>query len=368
MQEKTLLTTKQWIPLVALAVMALAGCGNKGGGSGGGGGLLATVNNDPITLDQFHKYLEYKPQVNVVTNNNQVAQAQVAGTLGLLAFEDLLRQKLLLQMAKDEGVFPTDQDIQKELEFQKKRNPDFVKELQARGLKLAEIRESLTVDIATERLITKGIKVEMPEVDKFIQDNPKSFVDPATVDMLWVFVKDKANEGSVDDELRAGQAFAAVAKRYSQFPGAATNQRFPQRVISAMPKEIQKLVDKTGEAQQTEWLTLSDGFAKFYVEKKEGEKPIVMDDTKKEFLRRQIALERGRKATDLDAKLQERLKSAKIDVKYDDMKELWKRAEEQLKQSDLNAKTPTGGNKDANKTGAPKADDKKGVLPAPATK
>lgn len=354
------MTYRRWIPLSALGLLALAGCGSKGGGN------LATVNGEPITLEQFHKYLEYKPQVQVVVGNGQVAQAQVAGSLGLMAMEDLLRQRLILQMAKDEGVAPTEQDVIKELEFQKKRTPDFVKELQARGLNLGEIRESLAVDIATERLYTKGITVDMAEVEKYIRDNKDQFFEPATVDMLWVFVRDEANKKNVDTELASGQAFAAVAKRYSQLPGAATNQRFPQRVVDALPKEIKDMVAKTPESQQSSWLKFTDGWAKFYVERKEARKPINMDDTRKEVLRRQIALERGRKASDLDQRLQERLKAAKIEVQYDDMKDLWKQAEKRLKDSAVEPKTAT---KASDETKAPASEaNEKGLLPPPPTK
>lgn len=323
--------------LCASVIMAgLVGCGQKTSGE------LVQVNGEGITLDQFHRFLEAKPTVNVTTGDGQVVQAQVSESLAFQAFQDLMRQRILLQMAKDYNVAPTEKDVLDEIEFQKKRNPNFIKDLQTRGLTLGEIRESLAVDLSRERLLTRGITVTTEETEKFIKDNPRQFVEPATVDMLWLLVKDEAAKGQVDRELNAGQQFSAVAQQFSTFPGARQSPRFPQRAQAALPPVIRNAIAKVGDAQQSAWLKLPEGWARFYVERKEAEKPVVMDETKKKALQRELAVRRGLQANDLDKALLEQLKASKIDVKYEDLKDPWKKAEERLKQeTDMQAKTAT---------------------------
>ncbi|MBL8039893.1 MAG: SurA N-terminal domain-containing protein, partial [Chthonomonas sp.] len=202
-----------WIPLLAAVAVGLAGCSR-------GGEKLATINGETITLEQFHKYLETKGSVRVRTANGQVGAAEVAESLGFQALQDMIQQKLVLQMAKDEGVYPTDKDLEAEVEFQKKRNPNFLKVLTSQGLSIDDIRARLRVDLAREKLITRGLNVKTEEAEKYIADNPKEFVDPATADSLVIFVSKEAKRKEVDAELARGMEFKIVATRYSEIPGA----------------------------------------------------------------------------------------------------------------------------------------------------
>ncbi len=330
------LTSKKQVFLAGLAAgvmvtgiggLAISGCGSSGGGE------LATINGEPITMKDFHRYLEYKPEVTVVTQTGAQTSAAVADTLAFQGLQDLLRQKLLLQLAKDNGVYPSDQDVLAELEFQKKREPNFLRGLQSRGLSVGEIKDNLRIDLARERLITKGLKVDLKEAEDYIKKNPKEFVDPATADMQWIVVKDDISKKPVDDALKTGQAFSVVASNLSQSPDAKRTTRFPMRLVDQMPAQIQQIVFSTKEAAVTDWVKLSDGWAKFYLEKFTPEKPIEMTDVRKQFVQRQIAIKRGMQATDIDKQLLDKLKESKIDIKYDDVKERWKEAFDSLKET-----------------------------------
>ncbi len=337
---------KNWIlpALAGLSVLALlnVGCGGGAKAGSGGGDALVTVNGETISIADFHKYLETKGTVRVVTENGQVGTANVAETLGFQGLQDLIQQRLVLQMAKDEGVVPTEDELLKEIDFQKERNPDFLKNLTGQGLSMEDIKERITIDLAREKLITKGIKVTRQDAEKYVKDNPSQFINPATADCLVIFVRTEANRTRVDQELARGQSFSLVAQRFSQLPGAKADQRYPIREIERMPTEIRVAIEKASSAQQTGWVRLSDGFAKFYVQNKTAKSPIKMDDTKYEVVRRQLALEKGVRARDLDTTLLQKYKAAKIDVKYDGLKDLYKTFDERLKKADT--ETDASGN------------------------
>ncbi|MCX7799948.1 MAG: SurA N-terminal domain-containing protein [Fimbriimonadales bacterium] len=308
-----------------VAMVAVAGCGSKGGG-----GDVATVNGEPISKDEFVFNLDMKPTVRVMTQAGPV-EAPVAGRLGFQVIQDLILRKATLQLAKDEGVYPSDKEVDEELKLRTKLNPNFVTNLTKQGLTLSRIKESLRFDLAREKLLTKGITVTRAEAEKYVKEHPNEFMEPETADMTWIFVKDEAAKAKVDRELAAGQGFSFVAIQYSQDPNVRrTNGRFPERIVNNMAKPIQDLVRKTPENKATAWLRAQDGWAKFYIDKKTPAKPIVMDDAKYTVLQRTLARQRGEAGTDLGKRILEKLKSSKIEVTDPALKELWKEAYDNL--------------------------------------
>lgn len=322
----------------------LAGCGGKSAES------LASVNGDSITMEQFNEYLMVKPTVAVITNNGP-ATAQVADTLAFQALNDLVRQRVLLQMAKDEGVFPTDAEVGSELDFQTKLRPNFVRDLTARGLTLDMIRRDLTVQVAQQKLLTKGINVTMEEVDQFIKDNPARFTRPESAQMLWIVVDD-AGRAAVDADLRAGQAFASVAVRRSAVPNARENQgrlvvqgnpNVPLSTLDQLAPGLANTIRNTPEGRQTGWIRSGQQFAKFLVERKQAAEKQTLSDAQKEQLRREIAATRGSAALDLNKRILDRLKEARVTVNVQPLREPWNRAMKRLtEEGEQPAGNPTG--------------------------
>jgi ribosomal protein L9 len=303
---------------------------------------MATINNERLTLEDFHKYLEAKPTVRVMVQGQSV-DLPVAEPLAFQALQDLVAQRVTLQLAKDEGLAPSKEDIEKELDIRKKLRPTFVQDLTGRGLTLQRIRESLELDLARERLLTKGITVTDQEVEDYIKQNPKQFEDPERVAMHWVFVKSEARKTEVEKEIKMGQSAPAIAARFSEADNARQTQgRFPQDVKAALPAELQQIVDKTQEGRWTDWVQLQDGWARFHVTKKTPAKAIVMDDTKKQMLKRQLAMDRGRQASDLGKRVLEKLKASDIEVRDPALKEMWAKAFESLKnEGKIDTSSPT---------------------------
>lgn len=293
-------------------------------------------------MDDFHKYLEGKTRVRVQTANGP-AVAVVAESLAFQALQDMIARQVTLQMARDEGVYPSDQDVLKELEFRKKLEPNFLQKLTQNGLTVDRIKSTLALELARENLVTKGITVTPKDADDYIKANPKMFMEPAYADLLWVFVKDPAKKAKVDEALKAGQAFSVVAVQQSDFPNAREQGgRFPQRNVSVMQAPLQKMVNATAEGQTTGWLDLQDGFAKFYVEKKTPAKPMEMTPERKELVRRQLAQQRGLQAVDIEKRVLDKLLTSKVDVKERTLTEAWKRAFDRFKE-EQKVDIPTGG-------------------------
>lgn len=319
-----------WVIASVGAFVVLSGCNR------GGDGYVAVVNGEGISYKDYHSYLERKPLVTVNVEGAGAQNLPVVGSIGFQAMRDLVNRRLLLQVAKDEGVSPTSADIEKEIEFQKKVNPDFVRDLTNRGMSIDEIKNDLAIDIAQRNVLTKGITITDKDVDDYIKGNPQSFVEPARVSLLWVVVDSEQLKARVDNDLRAGQNFRTVAARYSVARDARrTNGRYPLSVMNSdFPPRLRVLVERTPEFRATDWVRDGARWAKFYVEKKFPQKKMNMDATLRERVRRLIALDRGRQANDFGDRMQQQLRNAKVDVRESVLERQWKTAMEALTQGD----------------------------------
>lgn len=331
--------TPSFIVCAGFVGLVLAGCGKSPEALS-----LATVNGEKITMQEFYNYLERKQRVAVAVNNQSV-ELPVIGSLGLQAMRDLINRRILLQIAKDDGLAPTPADVKKELEFQQKRQPDFVKRLQLAGLTMEQIRSDLALDIARERILGKGIDIKEADVDAYIKANPDDplLKRPATADVYWILVKKPEIKALVDQDLREGQPFKTIAQRYSQAPDARNSEgRFPENEIPRMPPALQTLIAKTPDQKATEWIADQGGtFIRFFIEKRAKAETIPVTDITREVLKRRIRIERGTQGSDLNSRLQAKLRNSTIAVQVPYLQQPWRQAFEALKAEDAQKKEAT---------------------------
>lgn len=308
---------------------SVGGCGKKDD-------VVAVVNGQSITKEEFYKYMELKPDVRVQTSNGATS-LPVDGYLGFQALQDLIAQKATLQLAIDKKLEPTAQDITAEIEFQKKMRPGFMTQLKERGLSNDMIKQNIKIDLIQERLITEGIEVKMPEVEKYIKDHPKEFIEPQRADLEWILVSDMPTRTKVDQDLTTLQ-FSQVAIKYSRAPGAKQfsgkliDQKTGQApAVAGLPKDIGDKVKSTQEGATTGWITLADGWAKIKVIKHIPARPVTLDDTRKEFLRRAMARDKGSMARDINKLILQKLRDSEVKVEMEAYVEDWKKAFDQFK-------------------------------------
>jgi parvulin-like peptidyl-prolyl isomerase len=306
--------------------------------------LAAVVNGDPITKDEYYAYLELKPQAQVIVNPNQLHATGpgnigeqnytgpvVGGSLGLQALGELIQQKLIEQKAKDEGVTPSNEQIDKEIADRKAENPNFIKQATDAGYTFPMIKANLAAQLAQYNLTTKGINVTDNEVTKYIADHPKEFEIPEQVELLWILIANDAKKNEADKELKSGRTFIQVAQKYSEAQDAAKYQwHFPQTVLAQLPAPLVPIIKKTAEQGETDWMHVAEGWAKFYVNKKSPSKPVTIDDALKAKVKKALMLQRGGQGKDLGARVKDRLKTSKIEIAIEAFKEPWKRSIEAL--------------------------------------
>jgi len=318
--------------------MTFAGC-NKGEEA------IATVNGVSIPKKDYYEYTMRKPTVRVITQNGAVT-ANVAGSIGLQSFNDVVNRQLLLQIAQEEGVYPSEADVAKELQFREKEKKGFVTQLTELGIPISSIRQDLRIELSRFNIITKGIKVTDADVQKYIDTNPKQFEDPERASLRWIFVPNKELRDQAQAELSRGELFVTVATRYSTAPNARENgAEFPESRVEQLDNlfpGLTKIVRDTENKKQTEWIPANAGYAKFFVDKKTSAKKITPTDVMRERVRRFLMMERGQTAVDLDSRLITRLKEAKVKVNVAELEKAWDKAFKQLETSDTKDAASTG--------------------------
>lgn len=318
------------VPLV-LTGLFMAGCGNKASG-------IATVNGSAITEQELYDYLQAKSTVRV-NIQGQVVDALVQDTLAFQAMQDLVIRKIVMEMAKENGVTPTAEDVEKEVQLRTAMNPTFVELQTARGLTLEGIRSNLEFEIAQQRIMTKGITVTDAEVDEYIKGNPNEFKEPAAVEALVIY-STEPKKASIDSALKSGRKFQDVAVEFSDDPNArSTGARFLNQMgrppeMATLQPQVKSAIEKTGVNQTTEWIAADNGrIVKFFVNRKIEEKPIEITPERKTMIRRALAVQRGSQGKDIQQTIRTRLQAAKVEVTDDKLKKLWTNFEEALKKS-----------------------------------
>ena len=327
---------KQFCYAVAASALVLSagfGCKRPDASTGSTTGNLATVDGEAIPLTEYDNYIQHMQQVEVQVGRQGPASLPVVGSIGIQALKDLIFHRLLLDVAKEDNVLPSDADVEKELNDRMKKDPNFVRTAETAGFSLEQIKDDLRLKLAQDNIVTKGVTVTDAEAKKSIKDNPKFFSIPPQVVALWVVVKDPKQKTAVDKALAGGQAFQNVAMQYSVWPHAKEDGgKFPTTNLSQLQEPLSGWLTNTPLLKATDWKALSGQYAKFYVQSRTPSKPMPIDDALVESVRKDMLLAKGGRTTDLKKRIMTKLASSNIDIQVPWLKEPWKEAEDGLKQ------------------------------------
>jgi foldase protein PrsA len=345
-----------------IAALAIVGCG----GSKGGGSIVATVGPDQITKDDLFRAMEFKTSATVIvdpqrlqtTGSSVPVQPMTAnitdGTIGFQTLKELVNQKVLLQMAQDQGVAPSKDEIQQEVTNRDKEQPGFLKDLGSKGIPLDYVRSTFAIQLAQYKLITKGIKISDKEIDDYIKEdktkpdmqrNSLLYV-PERVALEYIVAKDKKDRDTIDAELASGKQFVVVATQYS---ADQTASQMGYRLLAngsdvtgAYPPKIQEIIKSMGEGGKTStWYPQGAGFVKFFLERKIPAQEKTADADVRRQISRGLAMQQGSKAIDLDKQLLAKLKAAKVVVTDEAFKAAWDAYDKQLKTQPAATPTPS---------------------------
>jgi len=228
------MSRRGWIVMAFVALLA----GTAGAALGGARiveRIIARVNNEIITQHQYDdEQAKLREQLGQQYSGAELDAQVREQSKNLL--RDLIDQSLMVQKAKDLDI-NVETDVVKELDGIRKKNnlaslEDLETEVEKQGLNYEdfkdEIRRNLLMREVMEREVGQRIQMSREDARKFYEAHKDEFKSPGMVRLSQILVstdKRKPEEAQkrADEalaELKAGQRFGEVAKKYSDGPSA----------------------------------------------------------------------------------------------------------------------------------------------------
>jgi peptidyl-prolyl cis-trans isomerase C len=230
---------------------------------------VASVNGDAIDKAEFESAIH-----SVEARAGRPVPAEQRDEVYRGVLDDLVTYRLLKQEARQRQIAVSDADVDARLaEFKKQFGTQaaFEQALKAQHTTIARLRDDARTDMVVNRLLEQEvagkIQIKPTAVSAFYEKNPDKFQQPEAVRASHILVivppnsdakakaalKARAEEALV--AAKAGQDFAALAKKYSQdgsaahggdlgfFPRGQMVPAFEKAAYGLQPGEISDLVE-----------------------------------------------------------------------------------------------------------------------------
>ena len=197
--------------------------------------IIARVNNEVITQRTYEQEQEKLRQQLAQEYSGAELEAQLKEQSKNL-LRDLIDQSLMVQKAKDDDI-NVETDVVKQLDDIRKKNnlgtlEDLETEVEKQGLNYEDFKDQIRRNLLMREVIGRevGSRIQLSHDDarKFYEAHKKEFESPGMVRLGQILIsaekrKPEEAEKRANDalaELKAGQRFADIAKKYSDGPGA----------------------------------------------------------------------------------------------------------------------------------------------------
>jgi peptidyl-prolyl cis-trans isomerase C len=202
-------------------------------------GKVAVVNGSVITQQDFDVALNaYLQEVSMRMGRevNENEMAQIKSDL----LEQLIDQRLLVQESKKKDIKIDEKKYQDQIDRLQKEldtDPNFKALIEQTKYSIAEIkgqiRDHLMISAFVEQTFFDPATVSDEETKAYYDKNKEQFVQPEQVRAQHILIKPDPPESDagkaealkkikgVQDKLKAGQDFAALATEYSQCPSSS---------------------------------------------------------------------------------------------------------------------------------------------------
>ncbi|GAB1402363.1 peptidylprolyl isomerase [Elusimicrobiota bacterium] len=177
--------------LVVSCCFMFAGCKHKEDVA-----VVAKIGNEKITMTDFVERVDSTPPAYQAYINTEPGKKQ---------FLDLLvREKLILEAAKQSGINKKDEYKQAVKDFSAEQKKQF-----------KEYEEGLLMEMFLKELQTTLITPTADEVNKYYEDNKTDYTNPTAVVAKHILVQSKEDADTVLARIKSGESFDKVAQEMS---------------------------------------------------------------------------------------------------------------------------------------------------------
>lgn len=261
---------------------------------------VMVINGEEIRGNEYYRRMEFLPGVGRTVNGKFVEAPP-----GILTMLRILDERLLLQLATQKGVAPTDAEVQAEIKVRITDNPKLLEGLKALGLSESDLNYQVRVDLAEYKLRTQGITVTDQEVEKYYNDNPKLFSSTKSYKLRVIAIQDEAGRKAVDDALKSGQPFPEVAKKFSVEASKSIGGDIGSLPEDALSPTVRSAIEAVKIGQYTAWVRGQSAEIRFLVENILPPSKRNLDPVLRREIRQKLMLDRGAVRNNLDTMMRE---------------------------------------------------------------
>lgn len=176
--------------LIIVCMFSIIGC-NKSGGGKSDGPVIATVDKDKITKDDFLKEVSRIPEW---------ARPQFEGNEGKDKFlDELIKRELIYQHA---------------LNMKLDKDPEYLD-------KVREFEKMTLVSLVLKKEVEEKAAVDDSEVKAFYDQNADKFTIGTELRASHILVDTEKEAQDIHARIKKGESFAELAKKYSKDKGSA---------------------------------------------------------------------------------------------------------------------------------------------------
>lgn len=271
--------------------------------------VVATINGEEIKGAEYYRRMEFLPGVLRKFGNIEAMYPP-----GFLTLEQLITERLVLQLAKEKGVLPTTPEIDQEIRFRMEAFPRLLEDLAERGRTEADLRQDVLLDLAQFKLQTFGVNVTDQDVETVYKNRPQDFTTPKRYKLRVIVAKTEADAAKVDEALKT-KPFAQVARELSAEVSRFVDGEFGTLPVNGIPGAVREALDKIRVGQTTDWLMGEEQRSKFLLEAVIAEQLQPLTPALRRDIRRREMLQRGSVRNNVQAEMRQIRGKARIDIR-----------------------------------------------------
>jgi len=135
--------------------------------------------------------------------------------------QQMVQEMLIEQYAKNNNITVTDAEIDAKENAIKANFPtgSWDEMLKTRGLSEADVRSALREQVILDKALAKDVTITPAQIKDYFNKNRSSFDKPEELTARHILVPNLALANQIEADLKAGQSFSDLAKKYSTDPG-----------------------------------------------------------------------------------------------------------------------------------------------------
>ncbi|MCH7903989.1 MAG: peptidyl-prolyl cis-trans isomerase [Armatimonadetes bacterium] len=273
--------------------------------------VVATVNGEPITGRIYYARMEVLPGVGQIGPGNSF----VPIVPGYLTLQRIIDEMLLVQLAEERGVAPTEAEIDAEIELRMEEDPDVIAQLLALGFTEADYRYNVILQLSQFKIESQGITITDFQVEKQYEGNRLNYTLPKRYHLRLLRVDSEDAKPAADAALAEGKSFEDVATEFSSDISRFQGGDIGQIAERDMQPVVRDALLETLEGGVTKWLNQGGVWLRFKIEEILPAETLELDERLRRRIREQMMLESGRAKNNILLLMREIRKKAVLDFK-----------------------------------------------------